>query len=364
MIPIGKTTLPEYKDVEKKFKEIFETGMVSNAKYVREFEEKAAKKIGVKYAVAAPSNTTAMIGVMSLVEKGEVIMPSFTIANTYYALKWNNLKPVLVDCDDYCNIDVDEVRKNINEKTKAVLGVYMFGACPEMDELTELCEEKEIDLFIDAAQGFGGKYKGKYFGNFGKAEIFSFDPSKTIGIGEGGIVTTNDKKFMEDLNVVFRNGMEKPGEMDSMRVGLNGRLPEMCAVIGIEALKKIDYYIERRNKLAERYIKNLENVGGMEIIGNPEWCLSTFKDFVVLVNKEFGMDRNKLKEELFKRDIHTRKYFYPSIHWMSSCKEEFVNLKLPKTEKMSLKVLSLPIYSHMPFEDVDKVCDAIKEIKE
>ncbi|MAG20125.1 hypothetical protein CL618_01700 [archaeon] len=359
MIPIGKTTLPKYEDVEERFKEIFDTGMVSDHKYVKEFEEKAAELIGVKHAVAGPSNTSAMIGCMSLVDKGEVIMPSFTIANTYYALKWNNLDPVLVDCDEYCNIDVDEVKKNINEKTKAVLAVYMFGSISKMDELVEICEEKNVDLFIDAAQGFGGKWKGKYFGNFGKGEIFSFDPSKTMGIGEGAIVTTNDDKFAEDLRVVFKNGMQVPGNMDSVRIGLNGRLPEMCAVIGIEALKKINYYIERRNKLAELYKKNLKGIEGVKFLGAPENCLSTFKDLIITVDE----GRDELKEELLKRDIHTRKYFYPPIHWMSSCKDEFKDLKLPKTEEMSLKVLSLPIYSHMPFEDVEEVCKNIREIK-
>jgi dTDP-4-amino-4,6-dideoxygalactose transaminase len=289
----------------------------------------------------------------------EVIMPAFTFSATYQACKWNGLKPVLVDCDKRGNIDPEEVKKAISPNTKAILAVHMFGHPAPISELEELAAKNGLKLFFDAAHAFGSKYHGKYVGGFGDAEVFSLGPTKTIPVGEGGLVTTNDGGLAERIRLAANHG-HGPGELDARVHGMNARLEEINGVVGLHILKQIEKNIERRLWLANLYIDELKSIKGIKVIEPDNDIRSTFKDFAIYVDEtSFGCSRDKLCEALTSKEIMTKKYYDPPIHYLTVAREEFAGRSFPVTEKLSSTTLSLPFYSHMPEGEIEQICEAI-----
>lgn len=364
LIPLMQPTLPAFKKIENDIKRIFETRMISNDEYCRKFEQKAANYLGSKYAIACPSASLGLMIVMSTLKPGtDVIMPSYTFSATYQALLWNNLNPIFVDCNKYCNIETSKLK--ITKNTSAVIGVHMFGNPCDIDELQKFADTNKIPLFIDAAHAFGAKYKGKKVGGFGKAEIFSLGPTKTMPVGEGCIISTNDEEFAKQVRLICNHGQRVHGNVDSAVKSVNGRLEEINAAIGVHLLDEIEEHVERRNVLARRYYEALSKIPGIEVCFPPKENRSTFKDYAIFVDKkQFGMDRNELQIYLDAKKMQSRKYFDPPTHKLEVTQGKYKDLKLPETEKRASTTLSLPFYSHMDFSEIDAVCKAIKDAHE
>src|SRR3989344_2163618 len=250
LIPVMQPTMPAYKRVEKDLQKIFETRMISNGEYCRKFEEKAAKYLGAKYAISCPSASLGLMITMSTLKPGtDVIMPSFTFSATYQSLLWNNLNPIFIDCNKYCNIETSAVEKAITKNTSAIIGVHMFGNPCDINELQEIADDHKIQLFNDAAHAFGAKYKGKKVGSFGIAEIFSLGPTKTMPVGEGCIISTNNEEFAKQIRLICNHGQRVHGNVDSACKSVNGRLEEINAAIGVHLLDEIEEHVEHRNVL-------------------------------------------------------------------------------------------------------------------
>lgn len=361
MIPITKPTLPPYEDVEFAIREIYSSGMITNGKYVRAFEEKAAAYLGVRHVVAAPSASMALLVLLStLPPVAEIVMPSFTFSATYQALLWNGFTARLVDCNDSCNIDVSQVEQAITPKTTAILAVHMYGTATDLEELEAVARRNNLLLFFDAAHGFGAKYKGRYLGGFGNAEVFSLGPTKTLPVGEGGLITTNDENLAKRVRSACNHG-QPPNSLDSIVKSLNGRLEEINAAIGIRVLDDVDKCIARRQELAAMYYNQLAGIPGLTFPHVPEYVLSSYKDFCIFVDPEqFGMNRDQLLARLEKDGIQTKRYFYPPIHGLTVAREHFEGVSLPNTEHKASRVLALPMYSHMPYEEVTYICRSVR----
>ncbi|MDP7478462.1 MAG: DegT/DnrJ/EryC1/StrS family aminotransferase [Vicinamibacterales bacterium] len=364
MIPLTKPTLPPYEAVEAQFREIFETGQITNGKYVREFEREAARYLGVDRAVSAPNATLGLIVLLSTLPPGsEVIMPAFTFSATYQAAVWNGLKTVLVDCDDACNADVAEVQKALTHQTSAIIAVHMYGTPADVDRLEALAQRAGVRLFFDAAHAFGARHKDRAVGRFGDAEVFSLGPTKTMPVGEGGLITTQDADLADRVRQICNHG-QPPGTLDAVVKSLNGRLQEINGVVGLHLLRDFDRAIARRNEIALRYKERLEGVPGLSFPPLPKHVLSTFKDLCIFIYPDtFGQTRDDLAKELARREIQTKKYYYPPIHQLAVARAEFAGQAFPRTERLSSRVLALPLYAHMPFAEVDAVCDAVIECR-
>lgn len=362
MIPLTKPTLPAYDLMESQIREIFTTGQLTNGKYVRMLEEQAAAYVGVDHVVAAPNGTIGLIVVLSTLPSGsEVILPSYSFSATYQAVVWNGLKPVLVDCDDACNIDVAQAEAAITSRTSAILAVHMYGTPADVEGLERLARKKGLRLFYDSAHAFGARHKGVPVGRFGDAEVFSLGPTKTMPVGEGALITMRDRGFATLVRQVCNHG-QPPGTLDAVVKSLNGRLQEINGIVGLHVLADLDMNLARRNTIATRYKERLRETPGLTFPYLPPNVLSTFKDLCIFVDSEkFGMTRDELAVTLAERGVQTRKYYYPPIHQLEVAKEEFKGVSLPKTERLSNCVLALPLYSHMPLDDVETVCDLVLE---
>jgi dTDP-4-amino-4,6-dideoxygalactose transaminase len=363
-IPISYPYLPSLSTFYKDISRIFCSGMITNAEYVKRLEERVQRYTGAKYSVAVSSCTSGLILVLKCLDlKGEVILPSYTFPATAIALAWNNLKPIFVDIDPATyNIDPQQVKKKITPKTKAIMATYVYGNPPEIKELQEIARKYNLKLIFDAAHALGARYKGRLAGSFGTAEVFSLSPTKLATAGEGGLVTTNDEKLASKLRIARNYG--DPGNNNCEFLGLNARMPELSAILGLKTLEKIGGHLKKRNALAKIYQSELAGIPGISFPQVKSGNLCTFKDFSLLIDsRQFGLNRDELRMALEAENISTRTYFYPPVHQQKAFRKYHLlyKNKLPLTDYISNNIISLPMYFDLDKTTVKNICLCIKK---
>jgi dTDP-4-amino-4,6-dideoxygalactose transaminase len=340
---------------------ILASKQLTNSAYVKKFEEAAAGYLGVAHCVAVSSCTAGLLLVFKILDlQGDVILPSFTFHATAHVVAWNGLTPVFADCDakTFC-VAPQAVRAQVSSRTAAILAVHLFGNPAAVKELEEIAAELQIPLVFDAAHAFGSSVGGKRTGGFGTAEVFSFSPTKLVVAGEGGLVVTRDAGLAERLRAGRNYG--DAGNYDPEILGVNARMSEMHAAMALRGLVGLDARIERRNEIQRRYERNLRDVAGLRFQEVSAGGRSTFKDLSVIVDeKEFGHARDWLVELLHVENIGARKYFSPPVHRQKLYRAMWDGRALPVTDLVSDGVVSLPIYSSLTDESVDKVCEVIR----
>ena len=363
-LAIIRPTLPDVNCIFKEYDEILQSGTITNGKYLALLEAGCADYLQVDQAVAVSSCTLGLVLVFKALQlSGEVLVPSFTFPATVHALIWNQLTPVFVDCEDqYFNISIGDVTRKITNKTSAILAVYNYGTPPRISDLERIAKEHQLKLVFDAAQAFGAEYQGKKAGRFGIAEVFSFSPTKVLTSGEGGLVATNDRVLADKLRQLRNYGLSS--DLDGAQVGLNARMSEFHAVIGLKNLETIENCIRLRNKLRRRYQEQLQYIEGLSFqqILPASRGSGNYMDLFVDATT-FGLTRDELHLALRRENIETKKYFYPPVHQLQAywhCQDSINDLVV--TKKASNAALALPLYAHMSEEDVVKVCWAIERV--
>ncbi len=356
-LPFVKPLLPDYEDMELKFKEIFSSGILTKGKYLKEYEEHLKEYLSVSNAIGVSSCTLGLILVLHVLDlKGEVIVPSFTFPSTVHAIMWNNLKPVFVDCDpETFNLIPSKVEEAITSQTSAIMAVNIFGNPCEVEALEDIAIRYDLKLIFDSAHGFGSELNGKPLGKYGNAEVFSTSPTKLLVTGEGGVITTEDGELAEKIRTGIEYG--NPGDYDCLFKGLNARLGEFNSLTGIYSLKRLNENTELRNYLASVYKQYLSHIPGISFQKINPSGKSSYKDFSILIEPSFCLSRDLLYKALEAEGVVTRKYFYPN-HRQKALKNIDMNCKLPFTDEVSEKVICLPIYSSMT-EDMIKTVSAV-----
>ena len=344
------------RDVRK----ILGSGQLTNATFVRQFEEAAEKYLGVPHCVAVSSCTAGLVLTLQALDlQGEVILPSFTFHASAHGVLWNGLKPVFADCDPetFC-VAPHAVKLQMSPNTAAILAVHLFGNPASMVELQTIASDASIPLVFDAAHAFGSDINDRRVGNFGIAEVFSFSPTKLLVAGEGGMIATRDTDLARTLRAARNYG--DSGNYDPELAGLNGRMSEFHAALALRGLDGLDARINRRNQIRLHYERRLRTIPGLSFQHIPPGNCSSYKDFAVLVDEAmFGKSRDWLFDALDKENIQVRRYFYPPVHRQKLYREIWDRRPLPVTESISDSILNLPIYSTLTDERVEKICDAI-----
>ncbi len=365
-VPIMRPTLPSFDEVSEEFAEVLTSGMLSNVnRFVAEFERAAAQYLGVDHAIAVSSCTSGLILVMQAMGlTGEVILPSFTFSATGHALVWNGLTPVFADCDRATHqLDPAKAERLISERTSAVLGVHMFGSPCDVDALSGLAAEHDLAMIFDAAHAFGSKIGEAGVGRFGDVEVFSLSPTKVLVSGEGGMVSTNDSELARRVRIGRDYG--NPGNYNCEFAGLNARMSELHAVLGLHSLRRLDDNVAARNRLVGRYKHNLSSVRGIAYQEHLPGTVSTFKDFSLIVDEgRTGVGRDALARALAAEGVGSRPYFDPPLHRQDAYADYFAEAdpRLVQTNYVATHALSIPLFSHMADETVDGVCEAIERI--
>ncbi|MDA2923070.1 DegT/DnrJ/EryC1/StrS family aminotransferase [Acidobacteria bacterium AH-259-L09] len=365
VIPLNQPTLPDLKSLSSDLENMFNTRLLTNSSKVRKLEEKVAELIGVRHAVAVSSCTSGLILAWRAYElQGEVILPSFTFSATGLALLWNGLRPRFVDIDKRTlNVDPGKVEEAIGPDTVGIMAVHIWGNPAFPERLENIARAHKLKLVFDSAHGLGALYKGSPIGQFGDAEVYSLSPTKLVVAGEGGIVTTNDDELARRIRVGRDYG--NPGTYDLEYGGLNARMTEFNALLGVRSLEMMPRYLEKRQSLAQLYRERLGSLPGLNFQKITPESTSSYIVFGIIIDPEhFGLSRDLVCKSLEIEGITTRKYYDPVLHRQhifSQYTPEYEG-RLKVTEKTSANVLCLPMFSHMEQEDVEKISSAVESL--
>ncbi len=362
-INIVRPVLPDLSEMSTSVGEILSTGMVTKGHYLAEFESALARHLGVKHALAVSSCTSGlMLTHKALGLTGEVVVPSFTFMATVGSLVWCGLRPVFADVDrDTTNLDPAAAESAITPRTSAILAVHNFGNPADIAGLQAVADRHHLPLIFDAAHGFGALYRGEPIGKQGRANIFSLSPTKLLIAGEGGVVATED----DDLAQAIRVGREygNDGHYDSLFAGLNARLPEFNAILGLKSLDRLEQASQSRNStvsIFQELMGQLPGIGFQEVRSNDR-C--SYKDFSITVEREiFGLSRDALAQALLAENIDTRKYYDPPCHRQVAYRAYDDRLPLPNTTWLAEHSLSFPIWSNMDETTALGICHAMQRI--
>ena len=349
------------------------TGWISSSgTYVNRFEEEFAKYCDCKYAVSVCNGTIALHLALLSLDIGigdEVIIPSFTMIASAFAVCYTGAKPVFVDADkDTFNIDVTKIEKKITSRTKAIMPVHIFGKICNMDAIIALAKKYNLYIIEDAAEAHGATYRGKKAGSFSDVAAFSFFANKNITTGEGGMNVTNNEDIAQKAkyfkNVCFPiNGPRNYSHDD---IGYNYRMSNVVAAIGLAQVEKADDYRAMRIRNNELYRKYLEGVPGIIFQSLPEeGCIDVcWMNTIVLDPEKFGHTKDETVTFLKSQNIDTRLLFKSMSRQKSladfgcDCSGEYI-----VTDWLNENGFYLPSASNLDEETIKNICRVIKEFQ-
>ncbi len=363
---IVRPDLPTFGELAADAESILTSGMVTKGKHLRAFEEAVAAHLGVRHAIAVSHCTSGlMLTYKCLGLTGDVVVPSFTFMATVSALVWAGVTPVYADVDfATTNLSAEAAEAAITPNTTAIVAVHNFGNPADIDALQAVADSHDLKLIFDAAHGFGALYQGKPVGAQGNAQVYSLSPTKLLIAGEGGVVATEDDELAEKIRWGREYG--NSGNYDSAFAGLNARMPELSALLGLHSLRKLEAAACRRNAVAELYHEQLGELPGLAFQAVRAGNRNSYKDFSITVDAQgFGLSRDELAIALAAENIDTRKYYDPPVHRQTAYAHFAINDKaLDNTERLASCSLSLPIWSNMDDETALKICRALRRIHE
>jgi dTDP-4-amino-4,6-dideoxygalactose transaminase len=337
--------------------------MVTKGAHLISFERAIAQHLGVKHATGVSSCTLGlMLTFRGLGLNGDVIVPSFTFMATVSALVWCGLRPVFADVDSgTTNLDPAAAEAAITPRTTAIVAVHNFGNPADIAGLRAVADRHGLKLIFDAAHGFGALYQGRPVGAQGDAQVFSLSPTKLLIAGEGGIVSTEN----DELAAFLKKGREygNDGNYDSEFPGVNARMPEFNALLGLRSLEALEAAARNRNDVTDLYQETLGRLPG---IGFQAVCAgdrNSYKDFSITVDAaKFGLSRDELAKALAAENIDTRNYYDPPVHRQKAYSQYYDGQPLPNTEWLASNSLSLPIWSKMDADVIERICAAVERI--
>lgn len=347
-------------DVLKEMNKVLESTSFILGDALSEFEKAFANYIGVKHAVGVASGTDALhlaLRACEIKPGDEVITTNFTFCATVLAILMVGAKPVLVDINptDY-NIDISKIEQEINERTKAIIPVHLYGYPCNMDELMQLASKHKLIVIEDACQAHGAAFKNKKVGGIGNIGCFSFYPGKNLGcFGDGGMITTNDDFLFDKLTLLRNYGQRK--KYEHLTIGYNSRLDTLQAAILNVKLKYLDNWNTLRRKAAQLYRKLLEDTPlDLPPLDVDNQTYQVYHLFVVRTKV-----RDKLLEFLNKNNIGAQVHYPKAINELEAFKPFFKGKNYPISEEYAREVLSLPLYPEIRDDEIRYICDKVKE---
>lgn len=363
IIPVANTYIGG--EEAEAVRDVVRSGWLSTGPKVKAFEEDFKNKVDAKHAIAVNNGTSALhtaLAALDIKRGDEVIVPSLTFISTANAVLYQNAKPVLVECDPKTyNTTAEEVEKRITKKTKAIIPVDMNGLPVDYDGILKVANDHSIPVILDSAESLGAEYKHKKIGGIAPIHIFSFFPNKNIATGEGGMITTDDEELAKKMRRILNQGQDY--RYHHVVLGYNYRMTEMQAAIGIIQLKRLDWVVEQKEKIAKKYNKIFQKTKNIKIPFVPEYVTqhAWYMYAVSIENK----NRDDIVKELDKKGIQTRLSF-PPIHIQPFYKElyGYSESSLPITYKTWSKLIDIPIWANLPEEKQEYVANTIIELCE
>lgn len=342
--------------------ECIDTGWISSkGRFVKDFEESFARFNNNRHAIAVSNGTVALhvaLLALGIGQGDEVIVPTLTYIASVNAIKYTGATPVFVDSEkDYWQVDIEDIKRKMTPKTKAVMVVHLYGHPCNMDEICKIAEENNLYIIEDCAEALGAEYKGKKVGSFGNISTYSFFGNKTITTGEGGMVATNDESLKMLVTRLRGQGLAEGREYWHDIIGYNYRLTNISCAIGLAQLENAENILNKKQQIAHWYKENLKGLP-VELQGESPDIKHSYWMCSILTDQK--KDRDELREYLKQNKIETRPLFYP-IHQMPmyNTKETF-----EVAENLAARGINLPSYPELMKEDIMFITDKIRTFYE
>lgn len=360
-ILVTKSSMPTLEEYVDEIKDIWDSHWMTNMgiKHNR-LQQELIEYLQVPNIELLTNGHMALeLGIQALgLTKGEVITTPFTFASTTHAIVRNGLTPVFCDIDATTyTIDVCKLENLVTDKTVAILPVHVYGNICNAEEIDKVAKKYGLKVIYDAAHAFGEKYHGVGVGTLGDISCFSFHATKVFNSIEGGAVAFGDEEFGRALGRLKNFGIRNEEIVDG--IGVNAKMNEFCAAMGLCNLKHIDGEIEKRKKVVERYREHLEGIKGIKLNVIQDDVKSNYAYFPVVFEEGFGSTRDEVKDDLAKEGIGVRKYFYPLTSAFDCFEGQFDVNETPTALYIANRVLTLPLYADLSLEEVDRICDVI-----
>jgi perosamine synthetase len=363
MIPISK---PSINAQEKKaICSVLKSGMLAQGPRVAELENMFKEMNNCQYAVAVSSGTAALhtaLWAAGIREGDEVITTPFTFVATANAIIMCGAKPVFVDVEnDTFNIDPDEIRNKLTDKTKAILPVSLYGLPYDFEQISLFAHVHNLKVIHDACQAHGAKYLNKHIGELGDASCFSFYATKNAMCGEGGIITTNCEDIYNKAKMFRHHGQS--AQYEYVELGYNYRLTDLQAAIAIEQLHKLYYFDQRRQENAAKYNEVFKDIKSIKIPYCPSEIKHAYHQYTLTMNSTSTTDEQLRTyiQERFKLDGIGCGVYYPKpLHLHPNfSKYGYKQGDFPVAESLSKRVLSIPVHPGITQKDRKKIITAI-----
>lgn len=364
MINVTKTDLPDINKYIKYLEKIWSNGWITNnGEFVRLLERKLEEYLNVKNLLLVSSGTIAIqLALKCLDIKGDVITTPFTFSATTNAIIWEGLGPIFVDIDNETyNVDPRDIEKKITDKTTAILAVHVYGNPCYIEDIQEIADKYNLKIIYDAAHTFGVEYKNESILNCGDISTLSFHATKVFSTVEGGAIVVKDKELFEKLKLLRNFGIKSEEEV--VLPGINAKMDEFRAAMGLCNLENIDKKIRLRKIIYDYYKKYLGNGKYNDNIRFQKIIASKYNYSYMPVCFDIIEERDKIYLELKKNDINPRKYFYPLTTNFNYFKKDGIDLvkkyNLKNAFDIANRVLCLPIYPDLDLGEVEKIVNII-----
>jgi perosamine synthetase len=366
-IPVNQVSLDGN---EKKYlNECIDSGWISSeGPFVGRFEEQFSARVGRKYGIAVSNGSVALDAAVTALdlEKGdEVILPTFTIISCAAAVVRAGATPVLVDSDPCTwNMNVDEVKKRINCRTKAIMIVHIFGLPVDVGPILDLAANQGIPIIEDAAEMHGQTYVGRPCGSFGDISTFSFYPNKHITTGEGGMIVTDDDVLAEKCRGLRNLCFQRKKRFVHEQLGWNFRMTNLQAALGVAQLERLDEFVARKRRMGCRYTEHLSHLSKLQLpLCSTDYAENIYWVYGLVLEDGLSLDAEEAIRKLADNGVGARPFFWP-IHEQPVFKKMglFANESYPVAERLARRGFYIPSGLGLTDEQMDRVVQVMREI--
>jgi dTDP-4-amino-4,6-dideoxygalactose transaminase len=364
---ISRPALPEVSDMTRKIQEIWDSKWVTNVGDQHKLlENRLIEYLKAPYLSLFNNGTIALItACRALRLTGEVITTPFTFPATPHVLTWNNVKPIFCDIDPLTlNIDAAKIESMITPNTTAILAVHVFGTPCDVVEIQRIADRYGLRVVYDAAHAFGVEIDGVGIGEFGDISMFSFHGTKLFHTAEGGALSCKDQNMKQRIDYLKNFGIKNEEEV--VMPGINGKMNEIQAALGLLVLDIVETEISKRKVLIDVYRSMLKGVEGISVNEDSSGAKKNYQYFTIRINDVlFGCSRDEAHKHLKEHNVYTRKYFYPlcSNYQCYKYLPSSSPANLPVAETASKEILCLPLYGELTETDIKDICEILLDAR-
>jgi len=361
---VTKPSLPPLEEFLPYLEQIWDSKVLTNCgPFHHQLEAALCQYLGVKQLSLCANGSIALLTALQALRiTGEVITTPYSFVSTSHSLLWNNLQPVFVDIDPVSlNLNPEKIEEAITPQTTAIMPVHCYGTPCDVENIQKIADIYGLKIIYDAAHAFGVQYKGGSLLDHGDLSILSMHATKVFNTFEGGAIVCMDETVKEHIGYLRNFGFAN--EVTVTASGINGKMSEFNAALGLLQLKYIDAALEKRRTIEAHYRERLKDVNGISMPKVPADTITNSSYFPIFIDENYTLSRDDLYLQMRDKGILGRRYFFPLISELPMYRKlpSAAPENLPEAQKAAKQVICLPIYPDLSMDDVERVCEAIRK---